>query len=111
VSLFSVSSPSTHAQLGIAAETPPLAEPRRQQLIRHRHRLRLYTWTVLFIAALVVLAVLIAANARSVKLDWVFGSTHASLVWTTLATTVLGWLLGLATSVLFRFRTRREVTR
>src|SRR5207253_460961 len=76
VSLFSVSSPSTHAQLGIAAETPPLAEPRRQQLIRHRHRLRLYTWTVLFIAALVVLAVLIAANARSVKLDWVFGSTH-----------------------------------
>ena len=46
----------------IAAETPPLAEPRRQQLIRHRHRLRLYTWMVLFIAALVVLAVLIAAN-------------------------------------------------
>jgi uncharacterized integral membrane protein len=109
VSLSSVSSPSTPAQLPIAAEAPPLAESRRQQLMRHGHRVRLYTWAVLFIAALVVLAVLIAANVRSVKLDWVFGSTHASLVWITLAATVLGWLLGIATSVLFRFRTRRRI--
>ena len=50
---------------------------------------------------------LIAANVRAVKLDWVVGSTHASLVWIILAAAVLGWLLGIATSVLFRFRTRR----
>src|SRR5436190_9194773 len=68
---------------------------------------RLYTWAAVFVAVLVVLIVLIAANIRSVKVDWVFGSTHASLVWIVLAATVLGWLLGITTSALFRFRTRR----
>jgi len=42
-----------------------------------------------------------------VKLDWVVGSTHASLVWIILAAAVLGWLLGIATSIVFRYRTRR----
>jgi uncharacterized integral membrane protein len=74
--------------------------------MRHAHRVRLYTWAVLFIAALVLLVVLIAANLRSVKLDWVVGSTHASLIWIILASTVLGWLLGIATGALFRYRTR-----
>jgi uncharacterized integral membrane protein len=57
----------------------------------------------------VVLVALIAANTRAVRLDWVFGSTHASLVWIILAAAVLGWLLGIATSVIMRHRTRREV--
>jgi len=70
---------------------------------------RLYTWAVLFLAFLVILIVLIAKNTRSVKLDWAVGSTHASLVWIVLASAVLGWLLGIATSVLFRYRTRRRV--
>jgi len=63
----------------------------------------------LFVAALVVLILLIAANTRSVKLDWVIGSTHASLVWIILAAAVLGWLVGIMTGVVFRFRTRRRV--
>jgi uncharacterized integral membrane protein len=105
------SSSVTHGQLPIAAEASPLVESRGQQLMRHGHRVGLYTWAVLSIAALVVLIVLIAANVRSVKLDWVVGSTHASLVWIILAATVLGWLLGVATSVLFRFRTRRRVAK
>ena len=71
--------------------------------------MRLYTWAVLFLAFLVILIVLIAKNTRSVKLDWAVGSTHASLVWIVLASAVLGWLLGIATSVLFRYRTRRRV--
>jgi uncharacterized integral membrane protein len=83
------------------------AESRGQRLVRHGRRVRLYTWAAVFVAVLVVLIVLIAANIRSVKVDWVFGSTHASLVWIVLAATVLGWLLGITTSVLFRFRTRR----
>jgi uncharacterized integral membrane protein len=87
------------------------AESRTQRLVRHGRRTRLYTWAVLFVALLVVLVVLIAANLRSVKLDWVFGSTHASLVWIVLGATVLGWLLGMTTSVLFRYRTRRPVSR
>jgi uncharacterized integral membrane protein len=84
-------------------------ESRGQRLARHGRRTRLYAWAVTFVAALVVLIVLIAANIRSVKLDWVVGSTHASLVWIILAATVLGWLLGITTSVLFRHRTRRPL--
>jgi uncharacterized integral membrane protein len=76
-------------------------------MLRHGRRAGLYTWAVLAVAGLVVLIILIAANVRAVKLDWVVGSTHASLVWIILAAAVLGWLLGIATSVLFRFRTRR----
>jgi uncharacterized integral membrane protein len=57
---------------------------------------------------LVVLIALIAANTGAVKLDWVVGSTHASLVWIILASAVLGWLLGLATSAVVRHRTRRK---
>jgi uncharacterized integral membrane protein len=94
-----------------AAEVPPAAaarrgEPRGERFARHFRRARLYTWAILFVAVLVVLVVLVTANLRSVKLDWVFGSGHASLVWIVLATTVLGWILGIATSILFRFRTR-----
>ena len=84
-------------------------ESRRQQIGRHGRRTRLYTWAFLLVALIVVLVALIAANTRNVKLDWVFGSTHASLVWIILAAAVLGWLLGLATSVVFRYRTRRRV--
>jgi len=76
-------------------------------MLRHGRRAGLYTWAVFAVAGLIVLIILIAANVRSVKLDWVVGSTHASLVWIILAAAVLGWLLGIATSVLFRFRTRR----
>src|SRR5438874_5115916 len=81
-------------------------ESRGQRLVRHGRRTRLYAWAILFLAVLVVLIVLIAANVRSVKLDWVVGSTHASLIWIILAATVLGWPLGITTSVLFRYLTR-----
>jgi uncharacterized integral membrane protein len=64
-------------------------------------------WALLLVALLVVLIVLISANTGKVKLSWAFGSTHASLVWIILAAAVLGWLLGITTAVVFRFRTRR----
>jgi uncharacterized integral membrane protein len=83
------------------------AESRRDRLGRHGHRARLYTWAVLLVALLVVLIALILANRRSVELDWVVGSTRASLVWIILVAAVVGWLLGIATSVVFRHRTRR----
>ena len=59
--------------------------------------------------AVVILALLVAANARSVKVDWVVGSADASLIWIILAAAVLGWLVGIATTVVFRHRTRRRV--
>ena len=87
----------------------PAAESSAQRTARHRKRGRLYTWTGLLVALFVVLIALAAANTGAVKLDWVVGSTHASLVWIILAAAVLGWLLGIATSVIVRHRTRRDV--
>jgi uncharacterized integral membrane protein len=97
------------------ATSPPEPEPapvqpvetRRDSLGRHAHRARLYTWSFVLVAALVVLVALILSNTRQVRLSWVFGTTHASLVWIILATAVVSWLLGLATSIVFRRRTRR----
>lgn len=83
-------------------------ETRGARARRHGKRARLYTWAVLAIVVLVVIIALVVANVRSVKINWVFGSTHASLVWIVLATAILGWLLGIATAVLFRFRTRKS---
>ena len=81
-----------------------------ERLSRHGRRTRLYTWAFLLVALLIVLVVLIAKNTRSVKLDWAVGSTHASLVWIILAAAVLGWLVGIATSIVFRYRTRSRVS-
>jgi uncharacterized integral membrane protein len=83
-------------------------EPRRQRLRRHGHRSGLYTLAFSLVALLVVLIALVVANTRQVKLSWVAGSGHASLVWIILASAVLGWLLGIVTSVVFRLRTRRR---
>jgi hypothetical protein len=40
--------------------------------------------------------------------SWVLGSTRQSLVWIILVTAILGWLLGILTSTIFQFRTRRR---
>jgi uncharacterized integral membrane protein len=91
-----------------ATAAPASAESRRARATRHRHRARLHATAIAFVALLVVLVALAAANDRTVKLDWIAGSTHASLVWVILAATVLGWLLGIIMSALFRFWTRRR---
>ena len=89
------------------AETEPV-EPRGARLRRHGHRTRLYTWAFALVALLVIVIALAVANTRQVKLSWVVGTSHASLVWIILAAAVLGWLLGITTSVVFRLRTRRR---
>jgi len=83
-------------------------EPRAVRLRRHGHRAGLYTWAFALVALLVVVIALVVANTRQVKLSWVVGSGTASLVWIVLASAVLGWLLGIVTSVVFRLRTRRR---
>jgi uncharacterized integral membrane protein len=84
------------------------AEARGDRLRRHGRRTALYTWAVGLVALLVVLIALVVANTRQVKLSWVVGTGHASLVWIILAAAVLGWLLGIFTSVVLRLRTRRR---
>ncbi|HEY6960867.1 MAG TPA: LapA family protein [Gaiellaceae bacterium] len=96
-----------------AREPQPRSEPveaRGDRLRRHAHRTRLYASALSLVALLVVLIALAVGNTRQVRLNWVVGSSHASLVWIILATAVLGWLLGIVTSVVFRLRTRRRRT-
>jgi uncharacterized integral membrane protein len=88
-------------------QTEPV-ELRRARLRRHGHRTGLYTLAFILVALLVVLIALVIANTRQVKLSWVLGTSHASLVWIIVASAVLGWLLGILTSVVFRLRTRRR---
>ena len=90
-------------------ETAPAAatvEPRRERLRRQGRHTGLYAWAFGLVALLVILIALTVANTRQVKLSWVAGTSHASLVWIILAAAVLGWLLGILTSVVFRLRTR-----
>jgi uncharacterized integral membrane protein len=92
-------------------QAPPPTEPvetRAERLRRHGRRTKLYAWAFAVVALLVVVIALAVANTRQVKLSWVVGTTRASLVWIVLTAAVLGWLLGIATSVVFRLRTRRQ---
>jgi uncharacterized integral membrane protein len=92
-------------------EPTPAKEPveaRSARLRRHGHHTVLYAWAFALVALLVVVIALAVANTRQVKLSWVVGTSRASLVWIILAAAVLGWLLGITTSVIFRLRTRRR---
>ncbi len=100
-----VESPPTQPQ----PATEPV-EPRGARLRRHGHRVGLYAWACIVVALLVVVIALAVANTSQVKLSWVVGTSHASLVWIIVAAAVLGWLLGIATGIVFRLRTRRRHT-
>ena len=73
---------------------------------RHARRAGMYVQAVLFVALFVVIVALLLANRRTVEVSWVVGSSRQSVVWIVLVTAILGWLLGIFTSVLFRHRTR-----
>jgi uncharacterized integral membrane protein len=74
---------------------------------RPRSRARQYLAFVVLLAAIAYLILLIVKNRRQVKVHYVFGSTHARLIWLIVLSAFTGWLLGLATSYLLRRRTRR----
>ena len=85
----------------------PEQESRFRRGVRYTHRTGLYASLVVAIAALVFLILLIARNTRQVKVDYVFGSTEARLIWLVVVSAITGWILGLVTSFLIRRRTRR----
>jgi uncharacterized integral membrane protein len=72
------------------------------------HRGGLYGSAITLVVLLVLIVILIAENTRSVKVGWIVAYSHVSLVFLVLFATVLGWLLGIATSVALRRRTRRQ---
>jgi uncharacterized membrane protein YciS (DUF1049 family) len=93
-----------------AAPAARPAEPRGARLGRKAHRSRLHLYAFVAVAVLVYVVALGAANTRHVSVDWVFGSGSVSLVWLVLFAAILGWLLGILITVLFRWRTRAPRT-
>ena len=85
---------------------PVVEESPRERSRRHTRRAGLYLHALVTTALLIVIVALLLANNRRVTVSWVVGESDQSLVWIVLVTAVLGWLLGIVTSVLFRHRTR-----
>lgn len=100
--------PETGPEQQAPQSRSPQEEPRGERLRRRAHHTGLYAWAAALVLLVVVVIALAVANTRHVKVSWVVGSTRQSLVWIILVTAILGWLLGIATSVVLRFRTRRR---
>ena len=81
-------------------------ETRFRRGVRYGHRGSLYAALAIGIAALVFLILLIARNTREVKLDYVVDSTRTRLIWLVIISAIVGWVLGIVTSLLIRRRTR-----
>ena len=81
-------------------------ETRRERSRRKAHRSRLHGYAILTVALVAFLIALAASNTAHVKVNWVFGSSHVSLVWLVLFAAILGWLLGLVATAAFHWRTR-----
>ena len=82
-------------------------EPVRARAGRYGKRTALYVWLTVLITAGILFVILVVENTRRVKVGWVFGYSRVSLVFLIVFATLIGWLLGVATAVLVRRRTRR----
>jgi len=85
----------------------PAEETRLRRGVRYAQHTRLYVSLVAAVVTLVYLILLIVRNTRHVKVDYVFGSGNARVVWLIVVSAITGWVLGMATSFLLRRRTRR----
>ena len=81
-------------------------ETRRERSRRKAHRSRLHAYAILAVALVGFLIALAASNTAHVKVNWLFGSSHVSVVWLVLFAALLGWLLGLVATGAFHWRTR-----
>ena len=89
-----------------AAATASGSETRGQHFRRKAHRTRLHGYAIVAVALVAFLIALAASNTAHVKVNWVFGSSHVSLVWLVMCAAILGWLLGLVATAAFHWRTR-----
>ncbi len=90
------------------SEQTSQTESKLDRFVRHGNRARLYAVALCAIALAALVIAFIVENTRTVKVSWVFGSTGSSLVWVILASAFAGWLIGIATAMIFRYRTRRR---
>jgi uncharacterized integral membrane protein len=81
-------------------------ETRRARWQRKARRGRLRLFGLLGVALLICVVALVLANTGQVRLHWLLGSGTASLAWIVLLSAVLGWLLGLVSASVVRWRTR-----
>jgi uncharacterized integral membrane protein len=86
------------------AEIEETALRRRLRQTRHGG---LWAATLGAIAVLVYLILLIVENSHSVTVHYVFGTSHTRLIWLIIVCGLLGWVWGIATSVIIRRRMRR----
>jgi uncharacterized integral membrane protein len=102
--------PDTQEREGVQRQVPAdsatAVETRGARFRRKAHRTGLYIYAFLAVALLVCLVALTVANTDQVEFSWVVGSSTVSLVWIIIFSAILGWLLGIVTSVVFRWRTR-----
>jgi uncharacterized integral membrane protein len=84
----------------------PAVETVGARFSRRARRTRFHLYAFFTVALLVCLVALVATNTRQVELSWVLGSSTVSLVWIVLFSAILGWLLGIVSSAVFRWRTR-----
>ncbi|HLW94440.1 MAG TPA: LapA family protein [Solirubrobacteraceae bacterium] len=80
-------------------------ETRRGRSRRMARRTRLHGYALFAVALFAFVIALAATNTARVKVNWLFGSSHVSLVWLVLAAAILGWLLGLVTNAALHRRT------
>jgi uncharacterized integral membrane protein len=95
-----------HAAVARPALNGAGGESRRDRSRRKAHRSRLHGYAIAAVALVAFLIALAASNTAHIKVNWVFGSSHVSLVWLVLFAAILGWLLGLAATAAFHWRTR-----
>ena len=97
---------SEHEQETPSPAPGPEEESRLQRSLRYGHSTGLYVALLIGIGAVVLLILLIARNTRQVKVDYVFDSTQARLIWLVVISAIIGWVLGIVTAFLIRRRTR-----
>ena len=90
----------------VPADSVTAMETRGERFRRKAHRTGLYLYAVFTVALLVCLVALAVANTDQVEFSWVVGSSTVSLVWIVIFSAILGWLFGIVTSAVFRWRTR-----
>jgi uncharacterized integral membrane protein len=88
------------------AQSASAGETRSGRFRRMARRMRMHGFAIAAVVLVAYLVALAASNTAHVKVNWVFGASHVSLVWLVLFAALLGWLLALATSARFHWLTR-----
>jgi uncharacterized integral membrane protein len=104
-----ISVPDTDRARAAAAEATARAdgvETRSDRRRRRVHQGRLQGYAFVTVALVALLIALAATNTARVHVDWLLGSSRVSLVWLVLAAAIIGWVLGVITSVRFQWLTR-----